>query len=342
MKNTLCILLVALLVVGLFAGCGNTANTQTTEGTAMAQKDNYTPDSTLRILMVGNSFCYYYTDELYELLMENPPAGIKEVEIYNLYYSGCSLTMHHTWWLKNESNYDFFKVSANGRENLNNVYTKWSLEQALAWAQWDYISLQGSVVNGSYMNVQKREITRDGIAETAEPLLDRFHELHPNAQLLWHRTWFSEIGRVSGDYTYTAEDGPKYDEGMQEICDYMTEEFDKDKPYDLIQVNSGAAWTEARRLNETLDLLPYGGLCARLNYNKFGDQRANSGDGYHDGDIGGAQLLNAYIWYMTLTGNTDLTASKYMPVYKLDALEYPLSEELVNMLKTAAMTTFKK
>ena len=344
MKKTVCILLTMLLLVTLFAGCGNTPNTEsTTEGTTMAQKDNYTPDSTMRILMVGNSFCYYYVEELYELLMENPPEGIDAVEIYNLYYSGCSLSMHYTWWMKNESNYDLFKVDATGRQNMNNVYKKWSLEQALAWADWDYISLQGSVVNGSYMNKEKREFTRDSIAETAEPLLARFHELHPNAQLLWHRTWYSEIGRVGSDgYVYTAEGGPKYDEGMQEICDYMTEQFDQDKPYDLKQVNSGAAWTVARKLNETLDLLPYGGLCARLNYNKFGDQRANSGDGYHDGDIGGAQLLNAYIWYMTLTGNTDLTASKYMPVYKIDTIEYPLSKELVDMLKTAAMTSFNQ
>ena len=343
MKKVLCVLLTMLMLVALFSGCGNAANTQTTEGTTLAQKDNYTPDSTLRILMVGNSFCYYYTDELYELLMENPPEGIKEVEIYNLYYSGCNLTQHYTWWVQEKANYDLFKVDLNGRVCLNNIHAKWSLEQALAWAEWDYISLQGSVSSGSYMNVDKREFTRNGIVEMAEPLLDRFHELHPNAQLLWHRTWYSEIGRVGSDgYVYTAEGGPKYDAGMQEICDYMTEEFDKNKPYDLMQVNSGAAWTEARKLNETLDLLPYGGLCARLNYNKFGDQRANSGDGYHDGDIGGAQLLNAYIWYMTLTGNTDLTASKYMPVYKIDAIEYPLSEELVNMLKTAAMTSFKK
>ena len=343
MKKVLCILLSMILLATVFSGCGNTASTQITEGTTVAQEDNYKPDSTLRILMVGNSFCYYYVEELYELPMENPPAGIDAVEIYNLYYSGCSLTMHQTWWIKNESNYDFFKVDANGRANLNNVYKKWSLEQALAWAEWDYISLQGTVVNGSYMNLDKREYTRTMIAETAAPLLARFHELHPNAQLLWHRTWYSEVGRVGSDgYVYTVEGGPKYNDGMQDICDYMTEEFDLDKPYDLKQVNTGAAWTEARRLNETLDLLPYGGLCARLNYNKFGDNRANSGDGYHDGDIDGAQLLNAYIWYMTITGNTDLTASKYMPVYKQDAIEYPLSSELVDMLKTAAMTTFKK
>ena len=44
------------------------------------------------------------------------------------------------------------------------------------------------------------------------------------------------------------------------------------------------------------------------------------------------------MWYMTLTGNTDLTASKYVPEYMF----VPLSAELVTMLKTAAMTAFNK
>ena len=308
----------------------------------MLKEEDYTPDSTLRLLMVGNSFCYYYVEELYELLMENPPEGIEAVEIYNLYYSGGNLTQHYTWWKNGEANYDLFKTSSNGREKLT-TYPKWTLEQALAQADWDYISLHGSVTNGSYLDGTKREFTREGIVQMAEPLLDRFHELYPHAQLLWQRTWFVEIGRVtSNGYVYTAEDGPKYNAGMQEICDYMCNEFDKDKPYDLKMVNSGAAWTEARKLNETLDLLPYGGLCARIDINKFGDMRAHSGDGYHDGDIGGGQLLNAYVWYMTLTGNTDLTRSKYAPVYKYVTQEYPLSAELIDMLKTAAMTAIKK
>ena len=345
MKKFLCFFLATHILFGMLVGCnstGNTTDTKTsTEETTMSTEDPYTPDSTLRILMVGNSFCSYYVQELYELLMENPPAGIEAVEIYNLYYSGCNLTQHYTWWKNGEANYDLSRMDANGREKLT-AYPKWSLEQALAWAQWDYISLQGTVVNGSYIYEEKREATRMSIVEMAEPLLDRFHELYPHAQLLWHRTWFFEIGRVSGDYTYTAEDGPKYNEGMQQICDYMTEEFDKNKPYDLIQVNSGAAWTEARKLNETLDLLPYGGLCARIDVNKFGDMRAHAGDGYHDGDIGGGQLLNAYMWYMTLTGNTNLTQSKYAPVYKYVTLDYPLSNELIDMLKQAAMTTYKK
>ena len=94
MKKVFSVILVMLLLATLFAGCGNTASTQTTEGTTMAPADNYKPDSTLRLLMVGNSGCYYYVEELYDLLMENPPEGIEAVEVYNLYYSGCSMSQH--------------------------------------------------------------------------------------------------------------------------------------------------------------------------------------------------------------------------------------------------------
>ena len=341
MKKVLCFFMAVLMMAAMFAGCGNTANTETTtEGTTMAKEDNYTPDSTLRLLMVGNSFCYYYVEELYDLLMENPPEGIEAVEVYNLYYSGCTMTQHYTWWKSGEANYDLFRVDANGRENLNNIHAKWSLEDALNWTQWDYISMHGAMPV-SVINPEERVAVRDELAAKAEPLFDRFYELHPHAQLLWQRTWFFEVG-YKGKITYTAEDGIGYNEGIQMVADYITEELDKEKPYDLIQVNTGAAWMEARKLNETRDLLPYGGLCAMLARNSFGDGRFGAGDGYHDGDIGGGQLLNAYVWYMTLTGNTDLTRSNYAPVYKYVTQEYPLSSELIDMLKTAAMTAVKK
>jgi hypothetical protein len=275
-------------------------------------------------------------EELYELLMENPPAGIEAVEIYNLYYPGCPLTNHLDWWRNGEAKYDLFKTDATGR-HLIEPSKGWRLDQALLVADWDYISMHGAMPTG-VINPENRVSIRDDLAAKAEPLFDRFHELHPHAQLLWQRTWFFEVGYK----TYTVEDGIGYNEGIQMVGDYITEELDKDKPYDLIQVNTGAAWTEARRLNETRDLLPYGGLCAMLARNSFGDGRYGSGDGLHDGDIGGGQLLNAYMWFMTITGNTDLTASKYAPVYKDVTLEYPLSAELIDMLKTAAMTAFNK
>ena len=292
-------------------------------------------DDTLRILMVGNSFCSYYTDELYHLLMENLPEGVDKVEVYNLYASGRTITAHYNLW-NNQSAGDYYLYRRVGNDRVSlSPNGGWTLEEALSVANWDYISLQGKTSSGSYAN---GEAGCDAMIAEMEPmveaLLGRFHEMFPYTQLLWHRTWNQEVGRVSGDFVYTEEYNARYDPGMQYVCDYMTEVFDQDKPYDLIQVNSGAAWTEARRLNEELDLLPYGGLCAGNDRNTFGDGRPNSGDGQHDGDIGGGQLLNAYMWYMTITGDSDLTDNTFKP-------DYEMSDELWNMLKQAAMTTYQ-
>lgn len=337
------LVLVMSMMMSMFTACADTSKTSN-EGTVEGTMEKALPrdpaeDGVLNLLMVGNSFCYYYVEELYELLMENPIPGIREVNIYNLYYSGCKLTQHYDWWREGAAKYELFKVDATGRHKMSGDM-KWKLEDALQMADWDYISLQGTVSGGNYLSDDIGELSRK-TATVGGILLDHFHELFPHAQLLWHRTWFSEIGRVTSDgYTYKEEDGPKYDAGMAEVCRYMCEEFDQNKPYDLIMVNSGAAWTKARQLNETKNVLPYGGLCARLGKNSFGDGRDNSGDGYHDGDIGGAQLLNAYVWYMTISGNTDISGSAYVPVYKYNNMEYTLEKGLVDLLKEAAMSVF--
>lgn len=344
MKKRYFALFLALLILTtcLLPACSDSgAAPETTEAKAV-KKDplkDFAEDGTLKILMVGNSFCYYYVEELYALLIENLPAGINAVKIYNLYYSGCSLTRHFNWWMEGSGQYDLFKTDVTGRNKLDPA-GEWTLEDALNMEDWDYISLQGTTANASYMNDDPAMLCKD-MAPLATPLLERIHELHPGAQLLWHRTWYSEVGRVAtSGYIYTEEDGPKYDAGMQAVCEYMTGEFCEDKPYDMIMVNSGAAWTKARELNKTANLLPYGGLCARLGQTKFGDHREHAGDGYHDGDIGGAQLLNAYVWYMTITGDRDLSDSTYEPTYTRDGMTYTLTKEHIAMLKEAAMSVF--
>ena len=109
--------------------------------------------------------------------------------------------------------------------------------------------------------------------------------------------------------------------------------------------------TETRLANPwLLYLLPFGGLTARLGYSTYGNNYnkylehiglepnytgpvANSGDGQHDGDIGGGQLINAYSWYIVITGDRDLTDNMYKP-------DYEMSDALWNMLKQAVMTTY--
>ena len=293
-------------------------------------------DDTLRILMGGNSFAYYYVEELYGLLMENPPEGVTNVEVYNIYYSGRGFYTHWLKWsTQAEGDYHLFKTDKNGRRELTPI-GKWTFEEVLAMENWDYIGLQGVGKSdiGDYASHATWDAKCEDLAIYAEDLFGYIHEMFPYTQLLWHRTWAQEVGRVTNTgFTYTEEYNERYDPGMQYVCDYMTEVFDQDKPYDLIQVNSGAAWREARRLNETRDLLPYGGLCAMLARNTYGDKRPGSGDGQHDGDIGGGQLINAYMWYMTITGDGDLTDNNYKP-------DYEMSDDLWNMLKQATMTIY--
>ena len=299
-------------------------------------------DDTLKILMVGNSFCYYYVEELYGLLMANTDTdrGYKDVEIYNLYYSGCKLEQHYNWWIAGEAKYELYKTDKNGRVRQTSVDGNvWKLEDALVLDNWDYLSLQGASTETDYVKDSTENICAT-FAQYAEPLLGHFYDLHPMAQLLWHRTWPFEEGRISGNRVYDAESLAAYEIGIQAACDWMCNEFDQDKPYDLKIVNSGAAWPIAREENAKLatSLIPEGGLCARLGVRNettfpYFQGNPNAGDGYHDGDIGGGQFLNACVWYETITGQSCLE-NTYKPTK--DNGKYELSDDFADLLRRAA------
>ena len=291
-------------------------------------------DGVLNLLMIGSSYCYYYVEELYDLLMENPPEGITEVNVYNLYYSGCRLTWHRDWWLEGIAKYDFFRVDATGRKKVKG-FDKWSLDQALAVADWDYISLQGTPQGYAFWRDDPNEISQQTLVQ-AEPVLDHLHEQFPNAKLLWHWTWFVEVGRIdTKGHRFIAEEGPVFNAGMEQASRYLSKEISGKKPYVLTVVPSGLAWRKAREANEREKLLPYGGLCARLGKDMFGDLRANSGDGTHDGDIGGGQYLNACVWYEVITGK-DCRKCSYIPTYVYDGVTYTVDGALRTMLNEAA------
>lgn len=352
-KKLLASLLSLCLLCGMLGACSKAApqepaatptaapTTAPTEPNPLDDPNHPANDDTLSILMVGNSFCYYYVEELYGLLAANPDPnrGYEKVRVLNLYYSGCRLDQHLTWWQGGLANYQLFQTDENGRVEMEPV-KQWTLENALRQGNWDYISLQGSVKGMSYSTPDLTE-TKTAIANTATPLLDFIHGEHPYAQLLWHRTWPYEVGRISGSTTYDADLLERYNAGMQAVCDYMTNEFDQDKDYDLIQVNSGAAWVEARLQNAKLEtsLIPVeGGLCARLNVRNestfpYFMTNSSAGDGYHEGDIGGGQFLNACVWYETITGQSCLD-NPYQPTK--DNGKYELSNEFVALLRNAA------
>jgi hypothetical protein len=125
---TLCLAL--CLLCGCLSACNQTTTERSPETTMETTPKNHPGnDDTLSILMVGNSFCYYYVEELYGMLIANPDPnrGYEKVRILNLYYSGCRLDQHLNWWKNGLANYQLFQTDENGRVEMEPA-KQWTLE----------------------------------------------------------------------------------------------------------------------------------------------------------------------------------------------------------------------
>ena len=329
-KRYLGLFLVFLLVVScLLPACGNenaaenTKNTETKPKNILQESDP-AADDTLNILMIGNSFCTYFVEELAGMLAAD---GIN-AKVCSVYYSGCSLDEHWKWWKSGESNYTYYVANENGRVGTDDV----NLEYCLLQENWDFISLQ---------EASSRVYKTDGQAHLNktqtywQELYDYLMEQFPQTQMLWHQTWTYQV-------EYGKEDAPMTPQLQEErqvqheifaegICDYYEGKIER--------VPTGKAWQNVRTK------YGYDYLCCRLKIDN------GEGDGYHDGDIGGGQYLNACVWYEIITGKSCLN-NTYRPSYKatailsdelnsklkvtLDGANYVLDEELISILQNAA------
>lgn len=248
---------------------------------------------TMNILMVGNSFCYYYPDELFGLAKE---AGI-EMNICNVYYSGCPISKHYEWWKNGESNYQFFIYNEHGRRKID----KCDLETCLSAYEWDVISIQDG--SSSY-----RKGGVSGAVSAREPglteLLKLFRERAPEADLYWHHTWVVQVGFDRNGYSMvnTSQQNEEY----KDKCVLTRSAV---KKHGLGVIPSGEAWQIARadeRIGDTLCMA----------------------DCQHDGEEGGGQYLNACVWFEVLTARSCI-GNPFRP-------PYDLSEEKVAALQEAA------
>lgn len=293
-------------------------------------------DGIINVLMVGSSFCYYYVEELYAL---GQAAGI-DIRVCNLYYSGCPLEKHYKWWVGGNSNYQYYETFHDGRKLTSNV----SLEWGLAQQEWDFISIQESssatVANGAQGHY-------DATKKYWEPLINYFLEQFPEARIGWHQTWVNQFADhpKEGTIVTSTEDQREYTQIMEDyatlICDYYNDGQEETR---IQRIPSGRAWQNTRDAG-------YDFLCCRLGKTNPVTGVAHAGDGYHDGDIGGGQYLNACVWFEIITGQS-IIGNSYKPDYKTtvtlsDALleqlwvektatGYALSDELIALLQQSA------
>ena len=313
MKRITSILALALVLTTLLTACAPAANTpESTEATQMKniyQKEDPALDDTLNLLMIGNSGCYYFVEELYGLA---EAAGIK-MRVCNVYYSGCNLVQHWTWWKNGEAHYEYYTTDENGRVKTAEGCT---LEYCLQQQNWDYISLQEGGTGAlrglpvsTFLNERKKYL---------DDLYGYLREQFPHTKLLWQENSAYQVGYDSSFQVTSLEDQEKDTQNFRELAISVSEQYQVD-------------WIPRGDASLLIRQSGYDKLCARLGK---GDP-LHSGDNYHDGDIGGGQSLTACVWLEALTGISPV-GNTYRPTYTYGSETFQLEEAFVLQLQEAA------
>ncbi len=266
-------------------------------------------DGELCVLMIGNSFCTNFPDEILGLAKEhNIP-----MRLYTVYYSGCRLQWHWEWYYTKEKKYTLYSCSTDlpSRSSENNV----NLDYCFSKANWDFISLQ------QHFDPSVGEFY-DASMETCTPYAELLTQLlqkkFPKAKLLWQQTWGYEVGYqgpAGSDPASIEENKKVLTEEKQTACYESVRNVSLKlcETLPLTRIPSGDAWQIARQNAKIGDT-----LC----------QSVNKNDKYHDGDIGGGQYLNACTWFEILTEKSCI-GNSYRP-------EYGISEDKISVLQEAA------
>ena len=276
------------------------------------------PKNVKNILMIGNSFCYYYVEELYGIAKAD---GV-ELNIVNLYESGASVEEHYNRLFGTDTKeYELWVTNNSGRKKISSITTiKGALDYAKAnlGGDWDVITLQQHFHPGRALNYNT------GMKDTssyAKSLFDYIKKEHPSSLLYWHETWAYQVGYAVEEY-YVGT--PKVDTPIPDIAaqsrsyaniKLISEIVAKENGVPIIPC--GDAWQIARADSRVGD-----NMCARKGTN------GDLGDYYHDGDIGGGQYLNACVWFEVLTGKS-CVGNTWRP-------DYALSEDMISGLQAAA------
>ena len=174
--------------------------TVTVNGTEISE--GYTvsvsPANKLKVLMIGNSFADDTINYAYEIAKS---VGIPEENILvaDIYIGGCVLDTH---WANAQSNAAAYRFGLE-REGWfdGNSYTNWTMEQAIKYADWDFITFQqGSSASGdpsSFSNLQNLMNYVYDIATDEE----NNPNANPNVKFVWHQTWAYQQGTTAAHFS---------------------------------------------------------------------------------------------------------------------------------------------
>ena len=265
-------------------------------------------EKVMKILMIGNSYCFYFCDELYAIAHAD---GV-EMKVANLYINGGMTWQHYEQLTKNEPLYWYVVNDKNGRERIK----EFKILDALAAEDWDVVTNQESYHPG-YSLVDPN--AGDETCRYAKLMFDYCKDRFPTARHLWQAVWAKEVGFMGA---YAA---PEWKDNIPEEDEvYLIRTKEKQTfCYEVIRDNAIQVCKE-----NNVDMIPTG-LAWQIAREdpRVGDHLCMP-DKNHDGEEGGGQYLNACVWYEVLTKRSCL-GNPWRP-------EYDLPEQKVIALQQCA------
>lgn len=230
------------------------------------------------MLFIGNSFCYYFVQELQGVAAANGHA----VNIANLYEAGCRIDEHWEWLNNPQNKYELWITNDFGRFLVGGIK---NLQEALPLLSWEKITVQQHFTPGK---AKTYEVALESCTPYAKNMFDYLKTNYPDAQLYWHEHWSFQVGHDT--VPDQATQAFQY-ENLRAASITISEENG------VTMIPGGDAWELARADS------------------MFGDTLCKS-DNIHDGDTQGGQYLNACVWYETLFRESCI-GNSWRPDYRL-------------------------
>ena len=162
----------------------------------------------LKVLMIGNSFADDTINYAYEIAKNS---GIPEenILIADIYIGGCSLATH---WSNAQSNAAAYRFGLEKEGWFDgSSYTNWTMEQAIKYADWDFITFQQNSGNSGLVNTYScLQNLMDYVYDIATDT-ENNPNANPNVKFVWHQTWAYQQDSTSNAFkTYDSNQMTMY------------------------------------------------------------------------------------------------------------------------------------
>ena len=162
----------------------------------------------LKVLMIGNSFADDTINYAYEIA-KNVGIPAENILVADIYIGGCSLATHWNNAQTNAAAYRFGLEKEGWFDGSS--YTEWTMEEAIMYADWDFITFQQNSGNSggaaSYACLQNLMDYVYDIATDEE----NNPNANPNVKFVWHQTWaYQQDTTASAFATYNYDQMTMY------------------------------------------------------------------------------------------------------------------------------------